>query len=232
MLRTAFTYLYFLNRCMVRGKDKQQLHWQGADSWNYPEYMERKTCSLLPSQFSSMFFLSLPRHSEMKCKIRARLENFSPRTKKKSPNFAWKSWQGNIPEVHPSGLADPGVEGKLLEQDYRLSLKQKTNTLKAKEESVFKVLAHPGIQHIPFCQIIPKGKWAVTVLQSREGRRTPCNLFWLQPILSGWETVKPVEGTHKPQCCLLGTPANMSIPDLIAWGVFPHFCTCLFYTQL
>lgn len=60
--------------------------------------------------------------------------------------------------MHPSGLADPGAEGKLLEQDYRLSLKQKTNTFKAKEESAFKVLAHPGIQHVPSCQIIPKGK--------------------------------------------------------------------------
>lgn len=37
--------------------------------------------------------------------------------------------------MHPSGLADPGVEGMLLKQDYRLSLKQKTNTFKAKEES-------------------------------------------------------------------------------------------------
>lgn len=37
--------------------------------------------------------------------------------------------------MHPSGLADPGVEGKLLKQDYRLSLKQKTNAFKAKVES-------------------------------------------------------------------------------------------------
>lgn len=129
--------------------------------------------------------------------------------------------------MHPSGLADPGAEGKLLEQDYRLSLKQKTNTFKAKEESAFKVFSTSS----PVRLFQRENElWQF----SRAGKvgELPKNCSDCSQFSVAERQLKQERGHTNPSAVYWEHQQTWTLPDLPARGVFPHFCTCLFYTQL